>query len=66
MCLVKQTLNARPLTAISDDPEDLTAHTPNHFLLGQENASAPFMPFTNRYQDLKKPFKQAQAHADMT
>ena len=33
MCLVEQTLNARPLTAISDDPEDLTALTPNHFLL---------------------------------
>ena len=34
MCLVEQTLNARPLTAVSDDPEDLTALTPNHFLLG--------------------------------
>ena len=33
MCLVEQTLNARPLTAVSDDPEDLTALTPNHFLL---------------------------------
>ena len=31
MCLVEQTLNARPLTAVSDDPEDLTALTPNHF-----------------------------------
>ena len=40
MCLVEQTLNAIPLTALSDDPEDLTALTPNHFLLGRENASA--------------------------
>ena len=64
-CLVEQTLNARPLTALSDNPEDLTALTPNHFLLGQENASAPFMPSSERYHDLKKSFKTAQAFADM-
>ena len=65
MCLVEQTLNARPLTAVSDDPEDLTALTTNHFLLGQENASAPFMPSSERYHNLKKSFKPAQAYADM-
>ena len=63
--LLEQTLNARPLTAVSDDPEDLTALTPNHFLLGQENASAPFMPSSERYHALKKSFKTAQAYADM-
>ena len=65
MCLVKQTLNARPLTAVSDDPEDLTALTPNHFLLGRENASARFTPSSERYNDLRKSFKTAQAYADM-
>ena len=65
MCLVEQSLNARPLTAVSEDPEDLTALTPNHFLLGQENASAPFMPSSERYHDLRKPFRTAQAYADM-
>ena len=65
MCLVEQTLNARPLTAVSDDPEDLTALTPNHFLLGQENASAPFMSFSELYHDLTKSFKTAQAYADI-
>ena len=65
MCLVEQTLNARPLTTVSDDPEDLTALTPNHFLLGRESASAPFMPSSERYHDLKKSFKTAQAYADM-
>ena len=54
MCLVEQTLNARPLTAVSDNPEDMTALTPNHFLLGQENASAPFVPSSERYPDLRK------------
>ena len=57
MCLVEQTLNARPLTAVSDDPEDLTALTPNHFFLGRENASAPFLPSSERYNDLRKSFK---------
>ena len=65
MCLVEQTLNARPLIAVSDDPEDLTALTPNHFLLGRENASAPFMPSSERYHNLRKSFKTAQAYADM-
>ena len=65
MCLVEQTLNARPLTAVSDDPEDLTALTPNHFLLGRESASAPFLPSSERYHDLRKSFKTAQAYADM-
>ena len=27
MCLVEQTLNARPLTSVSDDPDDLEALT---------------------------------------
>ena len=40
ICLVEQTLNARPLTAVIDDPEDLMALTHNPFLLGQETASA--------------------------
>ena len=50
---------------MSDDPEDLTALTPNHFLLGRESASAPFMPCSERYYDLRKAFKTAQAYADM-
>ena len=65
MCLVEQALNARPLSAVSDDPEDLTALTPNHFLLARENGSAPFMLSSERYHDLRKSFKTAQAYADM-
>ena len=65
MCLVEQTLNAGPLTAVSDDPEDLTALTPNHFLPVRENASAPFMQPSERYNNLRKSFKTDQAYADM-
>ena len=61
LCLVEQTLNARPLTAVSDCPEVLTAPTPNHVLIGRENASAPFMPSSERYHDLRKSLKTTQA-----
>ena len=54
MCLVEQTLNSRHLTVVSDDPEYLTALTTNHFFLGRDNASAPFMPSSERYHDLRK------------
>ena len=47
-CLVEQTLNARPVTAVR-----------------RENASASFMPSNERYNDLRKSFKTAQAYADM-
>ena len=65
MCIVEQALKARPLTAVSDDPEDLRVLTPNHFLSGQENASAPIMPSTECYHDLRKSFKRGQAYAIM-
>ena len=62
---VEQTLNARLLTAVSDDAEDLTAPTPNLFLLEQENVSGPFMPSSESYHDTRKSFETAQAYADM-
>ena len=65
MCLVEQTLNARPLTAVSDDPEDLTALTPNHFLLRRDSVSVPFLPNSERCQDLRRAFKTAQCYSDM-
>ena len=65
MCLVEQTLNARPLTAVSDDPEDLTALTPNQFLIGRENRSSHFLPCSERYHNLRKSFETNQAYADM-
>ena len=65
MCLVEQTLNARLLTAVSDDPEEPRALTPNHFPSGRENASEPFMPSSEVFYDLKKSFKTAEAYGDM-
>ena len=65
MCLVEQTLNARPLTSVSDDPDDLEALTLNHFLMGRANLATPFLPDAQRYTDLRRVFRVSQAYSDM-
>ena len=54
MCQVDQTLNARPLTPVSNYSSDLKALTPNHFVIGRPNISVPYIPNAKRYSDLKK------------
>ena len=61
MCLVEQTLNARPLTAASNDPEDLEALTPNQFLLGKSNNAIPFIPNATKYADMREAFKTSHS-----
>ena len=65
MSLVEQTLNARPLTSVSDDPDDLEALTPNHFKLGTASLATPLLPDAQRYADLKRAFRVSQAYSDM-
>lgn len=61
---IEACLNSRPLQALNDDPEDLEALTPGHFLIGSAlNAvpdSSPFTqtPPTNRWRLLQ----QMRAH----
>ena len=65
MCLVEQTLNARPLTPASDDPEDFEALTSNHFIMGRANICIPFIPNAEAYANHRKMFRSCQAYADM-
>ena len=56
MCLVEQTLNARPLTQ---------AISPNHFLLGNKNLCLPYLSGAEQFVDHRKLFRQTQAYADL-
>ena len=65
ICIVEQTLNARPLTLDSSDGNDLEALTPNHFLLGNRNVSLPYLPCKEEIVDYRKLFRQTQAYANL-
>ena len=65
MCIVEQTLNARPLTPVSSDVNDIEALTPNHFLLGNRNVCLPYLPYAEEFVDHRKLFRQGQAYANL-
>ena len=65
MCIVEQTLNARPLTSVSSDVIDLEALTPNHVLLGNRNVCLPFLPCAEEFVDHRKFFRQTKAYANL-
>ena len=65
MCIVEQKLNARRLTPVSSDVNDLEALTPNHFLLGNRNVCLPYLPCAEEFVDHRKLFLQTQAYANL-
>ena len=65
MCIAVQALNARPLTPVSSDVNDLEALTPNHFLLGNRNVCLPYLPCAEEFVDHRKFFRQTQAYANL-
>ena len=65
MCLVEQTLNARPLTPVSSDATDLEANTLNHFLIGNKNLCLPYLSGAEHFVDHRMLFRQTQAYADL-
>ena len=58
MCLVEQTLNARPLTLVSSDATEIEAFTPNHFLLGNKSLSLPYLSGAGQFVYHRKLFRQ--------
>ena len=65
MCLVEQTLNARLLTPVSSDVNDLESVTPNHFPLGNKNVCLPYLPCAEELVNHRKLFRQTQAYSDL-
>ena len=62
-CLVEQALNIRPLTPVSDDPNELEALTLNHFLLGRSFHALPSRVSGDEL-DLRRRYTKAQAYAN--
>ena len=58
-------MNARPLTSVSSDANDLEALTPNHFLLGNKNICLPYLPCAEEFVDHRKLFRQTQAYVNL-
>lgn len=64
MCLVESTVNGRPLTIMSDDPNDFEPLTPNHLLLMRAGAF-PLGVTVKQDQYSRKRWRQIQYLADI-
>ena len=60
---VESIVNSRPITAVSDDPEDCSALTPNHFLL-QKATQLPPGVFVKEDSSSRKRWRKVQFLAD--
>ena len=56
-------MNSRLRTSVCDDPKDLGALTPNHFLLERASPATPFIHDAQRYTD--QPAKRIQSIASI-
>ena len=65
MCFVEQKLNARPLTPVNSDGNDLQALSPNHLVHGNTNVCLPYLPCAEKFVDHQKLFRQTQAYSDL-
>ena len=63
-CEVEVILNARPITTVSNDPEEPEALTPNHLLLLRYNTSPPSGQFESQDNFGRRRWRQVQYLAD--
>lgn len=64
-CEVEAILNSRPITRVSDDPQDLEALTPNHILLLKTNPLLPPGVFSNSDLSHRRRWRQVQYVAEL-
>ena len=64
-CEVEAILNDRPITQLSDDPNDLEALTPNHLLLLKGKPALPPELFKSSDMYVKRRWRQAQYISDL-
>jgi hypothetical protein len=65
LCEVESILNHRPLTPVTDDPQDCDALTPNHLLLLNATNSFPPGLFSHHDSYHKRRWKQVQYLSDL-
>lgn len=65
LCEAEAILNDRPITKVSEDPNDLEALTPNHLLTMKRKPIYPPGLFENSDQYARRRWKQVQYLADL-
>ena len=65
MCIVENVINNRPLTVVSDDPNDLEPLTPNHLLQLRAGPTGPPGVFVKQDVYCRRRWIQVQYLADM-
>ena len=65
LCEAESIINGRPLTKVSDDPNDLEPLTPNHLLLLRQNESLPPGLFEKNDTYSRRRWRQVQYLANV-
>ena len=65
MCIVEQTLTARPLTPVSSDVDDLEALIPNNISLGDKKICLAYLPCAEKNVDHLMPLCQTQIDVNL-